>query len=177
MQNPRLLVSLNLSASSIADESLAEFIEQLLHNSVVKPAQLCFEMSEVSFSHNLASASRLIERLRGIGCRIALDNFGSGLANFSTLKDLPLDFIKIDGQLIRNISNDDIDLTMVTAINSMAQLLKIRTIAQNLDNQSLLERIRSIGIDCAQGYYLGYLQPLDSLGSGVHDPGIEFQLN
>ena len=177
VQNPGLLVSLNLSASSIADESLADFIEQLLHNSVVKPGQLCFEMSEASFSHNLTNAGLLIQRLRGIGCRVALDNFGSGLANFSTLKELALDFIKVDGQLVRNIGSDDIDLTMVTAINSMAHLLKIRTIAENIDSLSVLERVKSIGIDCAQGYHLGDLQPLDKLGSGVREQGFEYQLN
>jgi len=177
VQNAELLASLNLSASSIADESLADFIEQLLHTAVVKPGQLCFEMSEDSFSHNLANAGQLIQRLRDIGCRVALDNFGSGLANFSTLKELPLDFIKIDGQLVRNVGSDDIDLTMVTAINSMAGLLKIRTIAENIDSLSVLERIKSIGIDCAQGYYLGDLQPLDKLGSGVRAHDFEYQLN
>jgi EAL domain-containing protein (putative c-di-GMP-specific phosphodiesterase class I) len=177
VQNPDVLASLNLSASSIADESLADFIEQLLHNSVVKPRQLCFEMSEDSFSHNLANAGQLIQRLHGIGCRVGLDNFGSGLANFSTLKELPLDFIKIDGQLVRNVGSDDIDFTMVTAINSMARLLKIRTVAENIDSLSVLERVKSIGIDCAQGYYLGDLQPLDKLGSSVRDLDFEYQLN
>ena len=177
VQNPQLLVSLNLSAASIADESLADFIEQLLCDSVVKPGQLCFEISEASFSHNLASAGLLIHRLRDIGCRFALDNFGSGMANFSALKELPLDFIKIDGQLIRDIGSDDIDLAMVTAINSMAHLLKIRTIAENIDSQGLLERIRSIGIDGSQGYYLGDLQLLDKLGSSARDHCFEYQLN
>ena len=177
VQNPQLLVSLNLSASSVADESLADSIEQLLLNSVVKPGQLCFEISEASFSHNLANASQLIERLHAIGCRVALDNFGSGLANFSTIKEVPLDFIKVDGQLVRNVGSDDIDLTMVTAINAMAHLLKIRTIAENIDSLNVLERVKSIGIDCAQGYHLGDLQPLDKLSGGVREHGFEYQLN
>jgi EAL domain-containing protein (putative c-di-GMP-specific phosphodiesterase class I) len=144
---------------------------------VVKPGQLCFEISEASFSHNLANASQLIGRLHAIGCRVALDNFGSGLANFSTIKEVPLDFIKVDGQLVRNVGSDDIDLTMVTAINAMAHLLKIRSIAENIDSLNVLERVKSIGIDCAQGYHLGDLQPLDKLSGGVREHGFEYQLN
>ncbi len=178
MQNPHLLVSLNLSAASIADESLADYIEQMLGNSVVKPEQLCFEMSEASFSQNQANAGLLIERLHQLGCRIALDNFGIGLANFAALKELPIDFVKIDGQLIRDIDSDDIDLTMVTAINTMAHLLKIRTIAENLDNHAVLERLKAIGIDSAQGYHLGDLQPLENLHATVScHGGLEYQLN
>jgi len=173
-----LLVSLNLSDASIADEALAEHIEQLLAKSVVRPEQVCFEMSEASFSHNLASAGRLIGQLRGLGCRVALDNFGAGLANFGALKELPLDFVKIDGQLIRDIGSDDIDLTMVEAINSMAHLLGISTIAENLDNPAVLEKVRTIGVDYAQGYHLGDLRPLDELGFDVRDRAeIEYPVN
>ena len=178
MQNPDLVVGLNLSASSVADESLADHLAQLFGNSVVKPEQVCFEMSEASFSQNLANASHLIERLHDMGCQVAIDNFGSGLSNFSALKDLSLDFIKIDGQLIRDIGSDDVDLTMVTAINQMAHLLKIRTIAENLDNEQILARLRVMGIDYAQGFLLGDLQPLENLGSSIADySGAEFLLN
>jgi len=178
MQNPDLVVGLNLSASSVADESLADHLAQLFGNSVVKPEQVCFEMSEASFSQNLANASHLIERLHDMGCQVAIDNFGSGLANFSALKDLSLDFIKIDGQLIRDIGSDDVDLTMVTAINQMAHLLNIRTIAENLDNEQILARLRVMGIDYAQGFLLGDLQPLENLGSSIADySGAEFLLN
>jgi len=178
MQNPDLVVGLNLSASSVADESLADHLAQLFGNSVVKPEQVCFEMSEASFSQNLANDSHLIERLHDMGCQVAIDNFGSGLANFSALKDLSLDFIKIDGQLIRDIGSDDVDLTMVTAINQMAHLLNIRTIAENLDNEQILARLRVMGIDYAQGFLLGDLQPLENLGSSIADySGAEFLLN
>ena len=178
MQNLDLVVSLNLSASSIADESLAEHLQKMFEGSVVNPGQICFEMSEATFSHNLTNATRLIDELHAIGCHIAIDNFGSGLASFSVLKDLSLDFIKIDGQLIRDIGSDDVDLTMVTAINKMAHLLEIRTVAENLDSEDVLERLNSIGLDYAQGYYLGDLQPLDNLSSNAHDrSGFEFQLS
>jgi EAL domain-containing protein (putative c-di-GMP-specific phosphodiesterase class I) len=167
MQNPGLVVSLNLSAASVADESLADYIRQLLDGTVVKPEQVCFEMSEATFSHNLANAASLIEQLHEIGCEIAIDNFGSGLASFSALKGLPLDFIKIDGRQVRDICNDEVDLEMVTAMNAMAQLLGIRTVAENVDNESVTARLKTIGFDYAQGYHLGDLQPLDNLGNVV----------
>jgi Amt family ammonium transporter len=178
VQNPNLVASLNLSSASVADESLIEHLLEVFGNSVVKPEQICFEMSEASFSQDLANASRLIERLHDMGCQVTIDNFGSGLANFSALKDLPLDFIKIEGQLIRDIGKDDVDLTMVTAINQMAHLLNIRTVAENMDNELVLTRLKSIGVDYAQGFYLGDLQPLDTLDSSAVDyRGLEFQLN
>ena len=178
VQNPQLVVGLNLSAASIADESLADYILQLLDSSVVKPEQVCFEMSEASFGHHLANASRLIQRLRAAGCGFALDNFGSGLASFTALKDLQLDFVKIDGQQLRDICSDPVDLEMVTSINSMAHLLGIRTVAENVDNEALLLRLKSIGVDYAQGYHLGDLLSLDKLGSAVAEPVPgEYQLN
>ena len=155
MQNPDLVLSLNLSAPSIADESLSEFILQMFDQSVVKPQQICFEISETVLSHNLASASRLIKRLQSLGCSFALDNFGSGLASFTALKDLKMDFVKIDGNLIRDICSDEIDFAMVESINSMAHLLDIKTIAESVDGEASIEKLKSIGIDYAQGYYLG----------------------
>jgi diguanylate cyclase (GGDEF)-like protein/PAS domain S-box-containing protein len=178
MQNPDLVLSLNLSAPSIADESLAEFIVQMLEQTVVKPHQVCFEISETTLSHNLANAGRLIKRLQAIGCSFALDNFGSGLASFTALKDLKMDFVKIDGNLIRDICIDEIDFAMVESINSMAHLLNIKTIAESVDGKASIEKLKSIGIDYAQGYYLGNLVKLDDLGNAAQDFSIsEIQVN
>ena len=169
MQNPDLVLSLNLSAPSIADESLAEFIVQMFEQTVVKPHQVCFEISETTLNHNLANASRLIERLQAIGCSFAVDDFGSGLASFTVLKDLKMDFVKIDGNLIRDICIDEIDFAMVESINSMAHLLDIKTIAESVDGEAGIEKLKSIGIDYAQGYYLGNLVKLDDLGNAAQD--------
>jgi diguanylate cyclase (GGDEF)-like protein/PAS domain S-box-containing protein len=178
MQNPRLVVSLNLSAASVADDSLADFILQLLDETVVRAEQVCFEMSEATFCHHLANASLLLKRLRPMGCSFALDNFGGGPGSFTALKELPMDFVKVDGQLIRDICHDDIDLAMVTAINSMARLLNIRIVAENVDNEAVLTRLKTIGMDYAQGYHLGDLLPLDNLGDTVREQTLaEFQLN
>ena len=178
MQNPGLVLNLNLSASSIAEDSLLEFILQMFDKTVVKPHQICFELSETTLGHHLANASRLIKSLQEIGCSFALDNFGSGLASFTVLKDLKMDFIKIDGNLIRDISSDEIDRSMVESINSMAHLLGIRTIAESVDGEAAIEKLKSIGIDYAQGYYLGDLVKLDDLGSIESSIGIsERQFN
>ena len=172
MQNPDLVLSLNLSASSIADESLNEFIQQMFEQTVVKPDQICFEISETTLSQNLAGASQLIKRLQAIGCSFALDDFGSGLASFTTLKNLKMDFVKIDGNLIRDICSDEIDFAMVESINSMAHLLDIKTIAESVDGEAGIAKLKSIGIDYAQGYYLGDLVKLDDIGNVVQDYGI-----
>ncbi len=172
MQNPDLVLSLNLSASSVADDSLPEFILQLFEDSVVKPTQICFEITETALSHNLVSASRLIRRLRSIHCSFALDDFGSGLASFAVLKDLHMDFVKIDGNLVRNICSDQIDCAMVESINSMAHLLDIKTIAESVDSQAGIEKLKSIGTDYAQGYYLGDLAQLEEVGGGTRDHGL-----
>ena len=178
MQNPGLVLSLNLSAPSVADDTLLDFILMMFEKAVVKPQQICFEISESTLSHNLANASRLVKRLRAIGCSFALDNFGSGLASFAALKDLQLDFVKIDGNLIRDICTDEIDRTMVESINSMAHLLGIRTIAESVDGEATIEKLKSIGVDYAQGYYLGELTQLDKIGSADQDQSIsEIQVN
>ncbi|MCP4472404.1 MAG: EAL domain-containing protein [Gammaproteobacteria bacterium] len=172
MQNPDLVVNLNLSAASIADESLADFILPLFESTVAKPEQLCFEISEVSFNHNFVNATRLTKRLQAVGCGFALDNFGSGLASFAALKDLGIDFVKIDSHLIRNLCSDQVDLAMVEAIHAMAQLLGIRTVAENVDNKAVIAKLKAIGIDYAQGYHLGDLLQLDDLGNAARDLGI-----
>ena len=178
MQNPDLVVNLNLSASSIADESLADFILPLLDSTVVKPGQLCFEMSETSFNHNLANATQLIDRLQAVGCGFALDNFGSGLASFAALKDSHINFVKIDSHLIRDLCSDQVDLAMVEAIHAMARLLGIRTIAENVDSEAVIEKLNAIGIDYAQGYHLGDLLRLDDLGDAAENLGAyESKLN
>ncbi len=176
--DPDLVLSLNLSAASIADESLAEYILQRFEQTVVKPQQICFEVSESALNHNLASAQGLIKRLQAAGCHFALDNFGSGLASFAAVKNLDIDFIKIDGSLVRGMETDDVDRTMVESINAMAHLLHIRTIAENVDAESSLEGLKAIEVDYAQGYYLGDLVPLDEVGREGQDLRVnEIQIN
>lgn len=171
MQNPELVLGLNLSAASVADESLLEFLLQLFDKSVLQPRQVCFETSENALNNNLTAAGKLVEPLRALGCGFAIDNFGSGLASFAVLKKLPVDFIKINADLVRDIGSDQFDFAMVESINAMAHLLGIRTIAENVDNEAVIDQLKSIGVDFAQGYYLGDLAPLDEVGG--ESPGRE----
>ena len=164
MQNPNLVLNLNLSANSVADESLCDFIMQMFEKSVVLPHQICFEVKEALLNINLSSITTLIERLGEIGCSFALDDFGSGLSSFAFLKNLEIDFIKIDGNIVSDISEDKIDHAMVESINSMAHLLGIKTIAECADTGAVIQSLKLLGVDYAQGYYLGKPASMDELG-------------
>ena len=129
----------------------------------MRPEQLCFEITEATFTNTLSRASHLIERLRGLGCLFALDNFGSGYSTFSRLKNLNVDFIKIDGAVVQNICDDAIDYEMADSINSMAHILDIKTIAECADNEATIQTLKILGVDYAQGFYLGNPVPLDEI--------------
>ena len=165
MQNPNLVLNLNLSSSSVADESLGDYIIEMFGKSVVLPQQICFEVKETLLNSNLFAISALVERLGEIGCAFALDDFGRGLSSFALLKMLKVDFIKIDGNIVGNISNDKVDHGMVESINSMAHILGIQTIAECADSSVVIQDLKSLGVDYAQGYYLGNPASMDELGS------------
>jgi EAL domain-containing protein (putative c-di-GMP-specific phosphodiesterase class I) len=103
---------------------------------------------------NFSIAIEFINRLRGLGCRFALDDFGSGLSSFGYLKRLPLDFLKIDGLFVRDMLNDPVDLAMVRTINDVARVLKLQTIAEWVEYEATLDTLKSIGIDYAQGFHI-----------------------
>jgi diguanylate cyclase (GGDEF)-like protein/PAS domain S-box-containing protein len=163
MQNPGLVLSVNLSVNAVADKTLPEFIIQLFNEKLVQPHQICFEITETALINALASATHLIERLRGLGCSFAIDDFGSSLSTFSILKQLNVDFIKIDGNYVRDVCDDAIDCTMVRSINEMAHILGVQTIAECADSEAIIQVLRQIGVNYAQGYYLGNPVPLDSI--------------
>ncbi|MFV2032630.1 MAG: EAL domain-containing protein [Gammaproteobacteria bacterium] len=169
MQNPASVLSVNLSANSVADESLADYIIQQFDKTLVKPEQICFEISETAFTNTLSRASRLIGRLRALGCLIAIDDFGSGYTTFSMLKNLDVDFIKIDGAVVQNICDDAIDYAMADSINSMAHILGIKTVAEFADSEATIQTLKILGVDYAQGFYLGEPVPLDEItGADTH---------
>ncbi|MFT5658216.1 MAG: EAL domain-containing protein (putative c-di-GMP-specific phosphodiesterase class I), partial [Gammaproteobacteria bacterium] len=165
MQNPDLVLSVNLSINSVEDETLTEYILQLFDKKLVQPHQICFEITETALINAMASATRLIERLQTIGCSFALDDFGSSLSTFSMLKKLNVDFIKIDGNFVRDVCDDAIDRAMVESINEMGHILGIQTIGECADSEAILQALRQIGVNYAQGYYIGNPVPLDSVGA------------
>ena len=156
---------INLSGASLADESIISFIFDCVDMYKVLPSRFCIEVTETNAILNLTSASRFIHILKKRGFSIALDDFGSGFSSFSYLKNLPVDYLKIDGCFIRNMDRDKVDYTMVQAINSMCQVLGLRTIGEFAENETIINKLREIGVDYAQGYGISRPMPLDEINN------------
>lgn len=158
--------SINLSAASISEESFLDFVLGTLERHRVPTACICFEITETSAIANLSRALIFMQKLKAIGCEFALDDFGSGLSSFAYLKTLPVDYLKIDGVFVRDIASDPIARAMVASINTIGHEMGLRTVAEFVENQNILEHLHELGVDYAQGYHLGPPQPLGEL-SGV----------
>jgi len=154
--------SINLSGSSLTDENLLHYIQGKLIEYGVAPRLVCFEITETATIANMNRALRLISELRARGCRFALDDFGTGLASFAYLKNLPVDFLKIDGTFVRDIVGDPVNMAIVRAINEIGHALGIRTIAEYVEGSETLQALRSLGVDYGQGYGIARPRPLES---------------
>jgi EAL domain-containing protein (putative c-di-GMP-specific phosphodiesterase class I) len=157
------MCSINLSGHSIADEDFLQFVISSLDGTDVPAEKLCFEITETAAITNLVSATRFITALKGWGCHFALDDFGSGLSSFAYLKQLEVDFLKIDGVFVKDVVDDPINLAMVKSINDIGKVMGKRTIAEFVENEGILEKLREVGVDYAQGYCVGRPKPLDRL--------------
>ncbi|HTD11082.1 MAG TPA: EAL domain-containing protein [Steroidobacteraceae bacterium] len=153
-------VAINISGQTLGDVQFLEFVVDCLDSTGVTPAQVCFEISESAVVANLDHARRFIGVLHGMGCQFALDDFGSGVGSFSNLKNLPLDYLKIDGSFMRNLARDPVNQTMVTAMIKLARTLNFKVIAEQVEDSDAVEAARRIGVDYLQGYALGRPQPL-----------------
>ncbi len=160
---PEAQLAINLSGKSLTDERLLEFVLRELARSKVPPSSVCFEVTETATIQNLAQAQRFIQAIRGNGCQLALDDFGSGLSSFGYLKNLQVDFLKIDGSFVRHIAEDNVALGMVKAINDVGRIMAIKTIAEFTENAAILDRLRTLGVDYAQGFYIGKPSPVNEL--------------
>jgi len=164
-------VSLNLGPSAFTDETFAIRLIKRIQASDIAPSKLCFELAETATIANLARASEFMNRLSAIGCRFAIDDFGSGLSSFSWLRGLPIDFLKIDGRLVKDVLDDPIDFTTVRAINEISRAMGKRTIAQFVESPRLLNAVRDIGIDFAQGYHVAEPELVGRQGPVSGDSG------
>ncbi len=156
----RVTFSINLSGQTIDAETLVPMFKRSLTEHAIDPQFVIFEITETSAIANVQGARRLIDEMRDIGCRFALDDFGIGFSSLNHLKHLPVDFIKIDGQFVQDIVTDPIDRTIVTSINDIAHSLGKRTIAEFVESREILEMLRECGIDYAQGHYIA--SPLEA---------------
>ena len=152
--------SINLSGQTLGDEDFLEFVVDALDHTGIEPGKLCFEVPESAVVSNLDHAQRFIDVLHGLGCRFALDNFGSGIGSFSNLKTLSVDYLKIDGAYIRDIEQDSVNRAMVTAMIKLARTLDFQVIAEQVEDQASFEAVRQMGVDFAQGYVIERPHPL-----------------
>ena len=152
--------AINLSGQSLCDTSFLEFVRNELSRTQVPPDLVCFEVTETAAILNISLAIELMSNLRRIGCRFSLDDFGSGLSSFSYLKTLPIDYLKIDGQFVREIVEDPVSNAMVSAINQMSHALGLKTIAEFVENRAIKTQLTGIGVDFGQGFGIQRPVPL-----------------
>jgi diguanylate cyclase (GGDEF)-like protein/PAS domain S-box-containing protein len=160
-------LAINLSGSSINDDAFLPFIKTEIGKYHIPPGILCFEITESVAIANMESASTLIQELRKLGCHFALDDFGSGLSSFAYLKNLPVDFLKIDGSLVRDIDTDAVNAAMVGSIQQLGCTLHIKTVAEFVESAAILQRLAEIGVDFAQGFGIAKPVPLNELNPAV----------
>lgn len=155
--------NINLSGQSLGNRDFSRFLFKAISESEVPSSILCFEVTETAAIANLASAIRFIRALKIQGCSFALDDFGSGVSSFGYLKNLPVDYLKIDGTFVRDIIDDDVDFTMVKSINDIGQVMNKKTVAEFVENEKINEKLSDIGVDYVQGYNIHTPEPLDNL--------------
>ncbi|OYV18907.1 MAG: PAS/PAC sensor-containing diguanylate cyclase/phosphodiesterase [Methylococcaceae bacterium NSM2-1] len=157
------ICSVNLSGVSLSDESMLAFISEQFSLWAIPTHKVCFEITETAAIANLSCATKFINHLRERGCSFSLDDFGSGLSSFAYLKNLPVDFLKIDGLFVKDIVVDEVDLAMVRAINEVGHIMGKKTIAEFVENEQIFNLLNELGVDYAQGYGIGKPVPLDEL--------------
>jgi diguanylate cyclase (GGDEF)-like protein/PAS domain S-box-containing protein len=155
--------NINLSAQTLGDDDFLEFVVDVLDHTGVSPDRICFEVRESAVVSQLDQAQRFINVLHGIGCRFALDNFGSGIGSFANLKNLSLDYLKIDGIYTRNLESDGVNREMVAAMVKLARTLDFQVVAEQVEDQSSFEALRALGVDFVQGYAIEKPRPLQAV--------------
>lgn len=158
-----MLVSINLSGASLSDDRFIDFVESLMRQSHIDPHYICFEITETAAISHLEQAKVFIRAMKDLGVKFALDDFGSGVSSFGYLRSLPVDYLKIDGGLVRNIVHERCDRTIVDLVNQVAHMMNMRTIAEFVENDQILEQLQRLNIDYAQGYAIGKITKLEEV--------------
>ena len=157
------MCSINLSGQSIGDPQFIDDLVAILNNSALPLEKLCFEITETVAIGSFSNASKLINALKKLGCKLALDDFGTGLSSFGYLKRLHVDYLKIDGVFVKDMANDEQDMGIVKSINELSHLFGKKTIAEYVEDEITIEKLKEIGVDYAQGYHLGKPVPIDMM--------------
>lgn len=160
--------AINISGQTLSDESFLSFVVEALDHSGVNPGSICFEVTEGAISSNVQYAQRFIEVLHGIGCEFALDDFGSGLGAFSSLKTLPIDYLKIHGTYTRNLTTDMVNQEMVSAMIKLARTMDFRIVAEQVEVQEDFDWLRNNGVDFVQGNFIESPAILGTASTGTH---------
>jgi len=162
--------TINLSGASLVDETLGDYVLELLLGSSAPPGRLCFEVSQSDALAHHSNAEQFIRTVTDLGCRIALHDFGRGDSSYAYLKDLPVDYIKIGGTFVAGMARSPSDHAVVNSINEIAHMMGKRTVAEHVESEAAMVRLRDMGVDFAQGYYVArpcYLEEL--LRQGLDD--------
>jgi len=157
------VLSLNLSGATLGEKNFTDFIKNEFKKSSIRPESICFEITETAAISNLTSATSFISDLRSIGCKFSLDDFGSGLSSFSYLKNLKVDYLKVDGFFVKDMHKDPINHAMVDAINKVGHVMGIQTIAEYVENEEILNQLKDMKVDFAQGYHISKPFPFSKL--------------
>ena len=150
----RYTIAINLSGTSLSEDRFLDFVIEELRKQKLPSGAICFEITETAAISNLARVVHFMQALKQLGCKFSLDDFGSGLSSFTYLKNLPVDYLKIDGQFIRNVVEDNVDESMVRAIREVGHAMGIETIAERVETRQVLEKLGALGVEFAQGYYI-----------------------
>jgi diguanylate cyclase (GGDEF)-like protein/PAS domain S-box-containing protein len=152
--------AINLSGQSLGDDAFLEYVLEEIEATGVSPRRVCFEITETAAVENLEQAVSFIRVLKDLGCRFILDDFGSGLSSFAYLKNLQVDFLKIDGAFVRDMVGSHVQRALVESIHQIGHVMGIRTIAESVENRATLEMLREIGVDYVQGFGIAMPEPL-----------------
>jgi diguanylate cyclase (GGDEF)-like protein len=168
------IVSINLSGQSLTDNELTDYVIDLINKYRIAPECICFEITETAAIHDTTSAYNIFRQLKSRGFKLSLDDFGTGLSSFSYLRDMPVDFLKIDGSFVRTILEDNVTSAMVASINHVGHVMGIKTIAEFVESDEIITALKHIGVDYLQGYAIAkpadlpnYLSELRSSNSAL----------
>jgi EAL domain-containing protein (putative c-di-GMP-specific phosphodiesterase class I) len=153
--------SINLSGTSLNSESIVAFIQTELEKTSLNADQVCFEITETAAITNITAAASMMNDLKKLGFNFALDDFGKGVSSYSYLNNLPVDYLKIDGEYVREINSNPVSYEIIRSVNEIAHLLGMETIAEYVENDAILATLKTIGIDYVQGFNFGLPQPLE----------------